>query len=455
MHEMPIGGAAVHGLVLGHGGDDDAVGKFQAAQTIGREHGRADGRVAGDARFLLEPALGGAQPLRIAQAQVLVAHALGAGEERVVELDHVEVEVLLDILEPGERVLRGRLQAQDFDAALVLILGEGGLEARLAVQVVGERNGAFHGQLGARADGEMGRRRSVAHEHDVLVIPFLAQHAREAEPGRAAQMAGVRHEPVATEVRLENVFAGRDRLFLRHGAEAVRVPRVLRAFDDESRRIGIELVGVRPDPALGRLLEDEREGVVEFLVRAEPDELAAAHVDVGLEGGSELVARLGVEPIRSDDEIVLLGECRSALELRLEAQLDAEFARALLQKEEELAAADAAETVAARDDLLVVADDGDVVPIGEVGADGVRALGIVLGEVGEGLVGEHHAPAERVVRLVALEDDDLVGRIAQLHGDGEVKPRRPAAQTRDLHPDLPRVERDRAKIRTGRNLFQA
>ncbi len=55
----------------------------------------------------------------------------------------------------------------------------------------------------------------------------------------------------------------------------------------------VELVGVHPDPAVLGLLEDESEGVVELLMRAEPDVLAGAHVDVGLEHvGMRLRARV-------------------------------------------------------------------------------------------------------------------------------------------------------------------
>ena len=41
-------------------------------------------------------------------------------------------------------------------------------------------------------------------------------------------------------------------------------------------------------------------------------------------------------------------------------------------------------------------------------ADGGGALGIVVREVFQRLVGEDHAPAEGVVRPVALDHDDLV-----------------------------------------------
>ncbi len=91
MHEMPVGRAAVHGLVLRHRRDDDAVLQLHVAQPEGREHRRADRRVAVHAGLGLEPFLGRFQPFGIAQAQVLVADPLRAGQQRVVELHRVEM----------------------------------------------------------------------------------------------------------------------------------------------------------------------------------------------------------------------------------------------------------------------------------------------------------------------------------------------------------------------------
>src|SRR5260370_27529661 len=88
---------------------------------------------------------------------------------------------------------------------------------------------------------------------------------------------------MAAEMPGEDLLAGRNRLLAVHVAEAPRRPSLLAAFDDEGRGLGLELVGVRPHPAVLGLLEDEGEGVVELLPGAEPDELAFAHVDVGLE----------------------------------------------------------------------------------------------------------------------------------------------------------------------------
>ena len=59
--------------------------------------------------------------------------------------------------------------------------------------------------------------------------------------------------------------------------------------------------------------------------------------------------------------------------------------------------------------------------------------GIVRGDVVDGQVGEDDAPAEGDAGRVALEDLDLVRRVAQLHRDGEIEARRAAADAGDPH----------------------
>src|SRR4029077_17796055 len=77
--------------------------------------------------------------------------------------------------------------------------------------------------------------------------------------------------------------------------------------------------------------------------------------------------------------------------------------------------------------------DGDVVPIGEMLTDRLRAGGIVRGNVVEGLVGEHHAPAERIVGPVALEYRHIMRRVAQLDADCRIEPCGAAAEASYLH----------------------
>jgi len=94
------------------------------------------------AGLTLEPILGLAEPFGIAQAQVLVADALRAREQRIGELQRRHVEIPLDLLEPFEAVPRRRLQAQHFQPALGLIALEGGGHVRLGMQKFRKRDGA-------------------------------------------------------------------------------------------------------------------------------------------------------------------------------------------------------------------------------------------------------------------------------------------------------------------------
>ena len=49
------------------------------------------------------------------------------------------------------------------------------------------------------------------------------------------------------------------------------------------RGVGVELVGVRPDPAVLGFFEDESKRVIELLISAEPNEFVLALVDGRLE----------------------------------------------------------------------------------------------------------------------------------------------------------------------------
>ena len=242
---------------------------------------------------------------------------------------------------------------------------------------------------------------------------------------------------MAAELVREQAFAGGDRLFLGHLAEAELRPGGLGAFDDEGRGRGVELVGVRPDPAVLGLLEDEGEGVVEFLRGAEPDELAAAGVDVGPEVLGVGGAGARVQPVARHHEVVVAGQRLDVVHLGLEAQVDAELAGTVLEQHQELLAADAAEAVAAGDGAGALELHRDVVPVGEVLADRRGADRVVGSEVAERLVRQHHAPAEGVVGLVALEHHHLVGGVAQLHGDGEIEAGRATPEACDAHLQSP------------------
>src|SRR6185503_2953852 len=129
----------------------------------------------------------------------------------------------------------------------------------------------------------MRSRRGVSKQDNILVAPALAKDTVEVEPGRTAQMACIRHQFMTAEIAGKDFLAGRKRLLGAHLPEAGPAPGLFRAFNDESRGVAVELVSVRPDPAVLGLLKDESKSIVEFLMRAEPNILAGTHIDVGLE----------------------------------------------------------------------------------------------------------------------------------------------------------------------------
>jgi FAD/FMN-containing dehydrogenase len=148
---------------------------------------------------------------RVAQAQVFVADALRAGEQRVGELLDFHVGVAVHMLKPFGGVARGVLDLQHLDTAPRLV----GLQHRGHVIVgvlgkgLGQINRVFQGQLGAAPNRKVGGVCRVPHQHDgglaptngLPMHPGVANHARELNPNRrAAQVRGIAHQRVAVQV---------------------------------------------------------------------------------------------------------------------------------------------------------------------------------------------------------------------------------------------------------------
>ena len=187
-----------------------------------------------------------------------------------------------------------------------------------------------------------------------------------------------------------------------------------------------------------RLFEDEGKGIVELLVRAQPDEVVLAHVDLGLELCLVDLAGAGIQTVRGDNQVVLCLELGQALfrDVVFEDKVHADLARALLEQQKHLLAPDAAEAVAARGHRLFAADDLDVIPVGEMVTDHLLADRIVAFEIRHCLIRKDHPPAEGVVGAVALVNGNVVRGVAQLHRNCEVEPGGASAQYSDLHDSV-------------------
>ena len=275
-------------------------------------------------RLLLEPHLGALEPRLVPRPQILVADALRAREQRVVELHRIEMQIALDVLEPLGRVARRALQPQHLGPALAL-RSDGtppaivGSVCRYSASAIALSSASFVPEptekCAVAAASPISTRFSC--DHCSHCTRWKLSHA---DPRRCLALVASRCPPrFLAKMRL----ARRDRLLLAHAVEAEPAPGGLRALDDERRRLGIELVGVRPNPAVLRLLEDEGEGVVEPLSRAEPDVFAGPHVDVRLEHVGQAAANLRVGAVGRHDQIVAAVGV-GAVELGLELQRDAQ-----------------------------------------------------------------------------------------------------------------------------------
>ncbi|MNX84450.1 hypothetical protein D3C86_1162470 [compost metagenome] len=448
--QMEIAGHAVGARIHGHRRHQDAVLQPHPARLVGRQHGHR-GTLAlrrGGAGAFRDPAFEAFEPGRIAQAQVLVRDALRAGQQRIGKLLGFQVGVALDVLEPFGGVAGGVLDLQHFHAAHLLVVLQPGLDAAFRpAQAARQFNRIFQRQLGAGADGEVGRVGGVAHQHDgntalaarrlerIPVDPGVADDAREPDPdGRTAQVRGVADQRIAVQPRREQLFAVGDALFLAHLLDAGCLPGFLGGFHDERGHAVLVAVGMRLEPAVLGLHEGKGERV-EHLLGAQPHEAAAALVDVGMERIRVTGADLAVDAVGSDDEVgvVFTRDGLVVLNEVLEDQLHAHVFAARLQDVQQLLAADADEAMAAAADAAALEVDVDVVPVIERVADGLSGNRVGLAQVLHGGVGEHHAPAERVVRAVALDDGDFVGGILQFHEQTEIQAGGAAADARYFH----------------------
>src|SRR5262249_12787101 len=155
----------------------------------------------------------------------------------------------------------------------------------------------------------------------------------------------------------------------------------------------VELVGVRPDPAVLSLFKRESERLERF-VGAEPDVFVGADVDVDLEVVAKGFAEFAIGAVAGDDEVVIRKQRRLDLDLSAKFQPHPKLAGAILQNVQESLSADADEAMTRRSDGLTMNVDVDVVPMREAGFDLRGAVGIIGAEIVHGLVGEDDAPAE-------------------------------------------------------------
>ena len=457
--QVEVAGHPVNAGILGHRRDHDAVFEGQATQCEGGGEGRRDAL-----RQRRQPGAGGdpgfepGDVARVAQAQVLVADALAAGQQRVGKLLGRQSGVARHVLEPLGRIARGVLDFQHLDAARGLETGQRGAQSRLTRRGIGQRlvqrDRVFQREFGARADREMGGVGGVADQHDgpgpIRTVrpvrpmhPMRADHAWKANPlRRAAQVRRIADQFVPAQHACEELFAKGDGFVLVHPVQPVGQPDRLGRLDDEGAHLLVKAVGMGLEPAARCFLKVEGEGV-KTLGCAEPDKAAGAQINVGLVDMRILLPDAAVQAVAGDHQVGV----QQFVVRRVggKAQIDAQFGTARLQDVEQAQPADAAKAVAARDDALIADMHRHVVPVVERGMDLRRAGRIGLAQRVQRLVRKDHAPAKGVVGAVALVEPDLARWVALLGQQGEIQAGGAAAQASDAH----RVIRSRSAAKCG------
>ena len=363
-----------------------------------------------------------------------MADPLRPGEQRIGELPRLEFEIAIDRLEPFGRVACAVLQLEHFQAALGLIFGQ----RRRAVEAgttqhFSQLDRVLQGQLGARSDREMGGVGGITDQDDLVVMPCVADDPAELEPRRrAAEVGSIAQQRVAAELGREHLLAGSDGFGLIHCIEAEPVPGRLRAFDDERRTIVVKAIGVCPDPAC--VSRNEREGErVEAFGRAEPDKAIGALLYVDGELVGMRLAKAAVDAIGGDHQVELAPRVEAGVAFMSVVQLDAESARARGQNVEQALAADADEAMSRRSDAHVLEMDFDVIPVREFLGNHPAGHRIVGHQIFDRLIGKDDAPAEGHAFGVALEQVNLVRRIAKFHRYGEVEASRTPTDACNFH----------------------
>src|SRR5271155_133313 len=215
----------------------------------------------------------------------------------------------------------------------------------------------------------------------------------------------------------------------------MRRPGLLARFHNHGGKVLAELVGVNLKPAEFGFLEHNGESS-HFGARAQPNVAAFSSRDARAELLALPRPGLAICAFGYYHKICAV-ELLRVIELVLESLLHAERGGALLQNAEQHAARDAGESVALGADDVPLEVHVDVVPMVELIDDACMRGRVRFQEVAHGLVRKHDAPAEGVVRAIALENLDRRGGQGLLEQDRGIQASGAAAHAdNSLHTSL-------------------
>ena len=149
-------------------------------------------------------------------------------------------------------------------------------------------------------------------------------------------------------------------------------------------------------------------------MRAEPNVFVLSQLDAGLKRFAERPPHQAVGSVGANKQIARL-ELIQVSYVRVEPNIDAEIGASLLQDIQKRKSRDTGKIISANGDLLGFVDDIDVVPPLTSTGDLCEGWLVVVFEIGKSLIRKYDTPTESIIRVVALEDGDLVRAILFFH----------------------------------------
>ncbi len=147
---------------------------------------------------------------------------------------------------------------------------------------------------------------------------------------------------------------------------------------------------------------------------AEPNVFVLSQLDGGLKRFAESPPHQAVGSVSANKQIARL-ELIQVGYVRVEPNIDAEIGATLLQDIQKRKSRDTGKIISANGDLLGFVNDVDVVPPLTSTRDLCEGWLVVVLEIGKSLIRKNDAPTEGIIRVVALEDSDLVRAILFFH----------------------------------------
>ena len=259
----------------------------------------------------------GAHKFRRAQGKIVIGDGFGARHQTKGKAGRIKIPEPLQMFKPDKADIGGVLGFLNLLAALGLEMFEGiSNHQSLCMEGFVQVYRVFHGQLGARTDGEMCRCFGIANQHDVILHPALATHHGKLPPQRT-----VCGEPVALQFFCKHLLHEAGGFCLAHVFDPCLFIGDRVCFQHPGGTPRLVLVAVGNEDAFLALFEKERESI-KGAGGTHPGKTVGAQVRFGAEMLGKCIADAAVDAIRGHNQIIVSGEGGHIIEIGFKLESD-------------------------------------------------------------------------------------------------------------------------------------